>query len=129
MFTARLTRLEMQIMDVFWTRGACAVREVQQAFEGPKKPAYTTVQTVVYRLETKKALRIVKRISNANVFEAVISRDQAHGRLIDELLTLFGGATKPVMAHLVKTGKLTAADIEDAELALRAHAKQERKRR
>jgi predicted transcriptional regulator len=129
MFTARLTRLELQIMDVFWTRGACAVREVQQAFEGPKKPAYTTVQTVVYRLETKKALRIVKRISNANVFEAVISRDQAHGRLIDELLTLFGGATKPVMAHLVKTGKLTAADIEDAELALRAHAKQERKRR
>ena len=127
--TARLTRLEMQIMDVFWTRGPCAVREVQQAFDGPKKPAYTTVQTVVYRLETKKALRIVKRISNANVFEAVISRDQAHGRLIDELLTLFGGAARPVMAHLVKTGKLTAADIEEAELALRSHAKQERKRR
>jgi predicted transcriptional regulator len=129
MSTARLTRLEMQIMDVFWTRGACAVREVLQAYEGPKKPAYTTVQTVVYRLESKKALRIVKRISNANVFEAVISRDQAHGRLIDELLSLFGGAAKPVMAHLVRTGKLTAADIEDAELALRAHAKQERKRR
>jgi BlaI family transcriptional regulator, penicillinase repressor len=129
MSTARLTRLEMQIMDVFWTRGACAVREVQQAFEGPKKPAYTTIQTVVYRLESKKALRIVKKISNANVFEAVLSRDQAHGRLIDELLTLFGGAAKPVMAHLVRTGKLTAADIEDAELALRAHAKQERKRR
>jgi predicted transcriptional regulator len=129
MSTARLTRLEMQIMDVFWTRGACAVREVQQAFEGPKKPAYTTVQTVVYRLETKKALRIVKRISNANVFEAVLSRDQAQGRLIDELLTMFGGAAKPVMAHLVRTGKLTAADIEDAELALRAHTKQERKRR
>jgi predicted transcriptional regulator len=105
------------------------VREVQQAFEGPKKPAYTTIQTVVYRLESKKALRIVKKISNANVFEAVLSRDQAHGRLIDELLTLFGGAAKPVMAHLVRTGKLTAADIEDAELALRAHAKQERKRR
>jgi len=127
--TARLTRLEMQIMDVFWTHGACAVREVLEAFDGPKKPAYTTVQTVVYRLETKKALRIVKRISNANVFEAVISRDQAHGRLIDELLTLFGGAARPVMAHLVKTGKLTAADIEEAELALRSHAKQERKRR
>jgi BlaI family transcriptional regulator, penicillinase repressor len=127
--TARLTRLEMQIMDVFWTRGACAVREVQQAFEGPKTPAYTTVQTVVYRLESKQALRIVKRISNANVFEAAITREQAHGRLIDELLALFGGAATPVMAHLVKTGKLTATDIEDAELALRAHQKQERKRR
>jgi len=127
--TARLTRLEMQIMDVFWTRGECAVREVQQAFDGPKKPAYTTIQTVVYRLETKKAVRIVKRISNANIFEAVISREQAHGTLIDELLGLFGGAAKPVMAHLVKTGKLTAADIEEAELALRSHAKQERKRR
>jgi BlaI family transcriptional regulator, penicillinase repressor len=129
MTTARLTRLEMQIMDVFWTRGACAVREVRDAFDGPKKPAYTTVQTVVYRLESKKALRIVKRISNANVFEAAISRDQAHGRLIDELLAMFGGAAKPVMAHLVKTGRLTTADIEEAEQALRAHAKPERKRR
>ena len=127
--TARLTRLELQIMDIFWARGACAVREVQEAFEGPRKPAYTTVQTVVYRLESKKALRIVKRISNANVFEAAISRDQAHGRLIDELLAMFGGAATPVMAHLVKTGKLTAADIEDAEQALRSLTKQERKRR
>ena len=128
----RLTRLELQIMDVFWARGACAVREVQDAFPGPKKPAYTTIQTVVYRLESKKALRIVKRISNANVFEAVLSRERAHGRLIDELLSLFGGTSKPVMAHLVKTGKLTAADIEDAEQALREHTKrekQERKRR
>ena len=129
MTTTRLTKLELQIMDVFWSRGACAVREVQQAFDGPKKPAYTTIQTVVYRLETKKALRIVKRISNANVFEAVLSRDQAHGRLIDELLSLFGGGARPVMAHLVNTGQLTAADIDDAELALRAHLKQERKRR
>jgi len=126
---ARLTKLEMRIMDVFWTRGACAVREVQDAFPGPKKPAYTTIQTVVYRLESKKALRIVKRISNANVFEAVLTRDQAHGTLIDELLALFGGATKPVMAHLVRTGKLTAVDIADAEQALREHARQERKRR
>jgi BlaI family transcriptional regulator, penicillinase repressor len=108
------------------------VREVQDAFPAPKKPAYTTIQTVVYRLESKKALRIVKRISNANVFEAVLSRERAHGRLIDELLSLFGGTSKPVMAHLVKTGKLTAADIEDAEQALRDHTKrekQERKRR
>ena len=129
MTTVRLTKLELQIMDVFWARGACAVREVMEAFPGPKKPAYTTVQTVVYRLESKKALRIVKRISNANVFEAVLSRDRAHGTLIDELLSLVGGAATPVMAHLVRAGKLTAADIADAEQALRAHTKQERKKR
>ena len=126
---ARLTKLELQIMDVVWTRGASAVREIQDAFPGPKKPAYTTIQTVVYRLESKKALRIVKRISNANVFDAAISREQAHGTLIDELLALFGGAVSPVMSHLVKAGKLTAADIADAEQALRNHAKPERKRR
>jgi predicted transcriptional regulator len=128
MATARLTKLELQIMDVFWTRGACSVREVQEAFPGPRKPAYTTIQTTVYRLETKKVLRIVKRISNANIFEAVISRDEAHGRLIDELLGMFGGATRPVMAHLVKTGRLTQADIDEAEQALRKYSS-ERKRR
>jgi len=125
---ARLTKLELQIMDVFWTKGACSVREVQDAFPGPKKPAYTTIQTTVYRLESKKVLRIVKRISNANIFEAVISRDDAHGRLVDELLGMFGGATKPVMAHLVRTGRLTQADIDEAEQALRKYAS-ERKRR
>ena len=128
MATTRLTKLELQIMDVFWTRGACSVREVQEAFPGSKKPAYTTIQTTVYRLESKKVLRIVKRISNANIFEAAISREEAHGRVIDELLALFGGATKPVMAHLVKTGKLTQADIDEAEEALRKH-RSERKRR
>ena len=128
MAIARLTKLELQIMDVFWTRGACSVREVQDAFPGSKKPAYTTIQTTIYRLESKKVVRIVKRISNANIFEAAISREEAHGRVIDELLALFGGASKPVMAHLVKTGKLTQADIAEAEEALRKHAN-ERKRR
>jgi len=128
MATTRLTKLELQIMDVFWTRGACSVREVQDAFPGSKKPAYTTIQTTVYRLEAKKVLRIAKRISNANIFEAVISRDEAHGRLIDELLTMFGGGAKPVMAHLVRTGKLTQADIDEAEQALKKHSS-ERKRR
>ena len=128
MATTRLTKLELQIMDVFWTRGACSVREVQDAFPGSKKPAYTTIQTTVYRLEAKKVLRIVKRISNANIFEAVISRDDAHGRLIDELLTMFGGGAKPVMAHLVRTGKLTQADIDEAEQALKKYSN-ERKRR
>ena len=128
MATTRLTKLELQIMDVFWTRGACSVREVQDAFPASKKPAYTTIQTTVYRLEAKKVLRIAKRISNANIFEAVISRDEAHGRLIDELLTMFGGGAKPVMAHLVRTGKLTQADIDEAEQALKKHSS-ERKRR
>lgn len=124
----RLTRLELQIMDVFWARGACSVREIQESFPGAKKPAYTTIQTTVYRLETKKALRIVKRISNANIFEAVVSRDEAQGRLIDELLALFGGTGRPVMAHLVKTGRLTKADIREAEQALEKYSA-ERKRR
>ena len=115
-------------MDVFWTRGACSVREIQEAFPGAKKPAYTTIQTTVYRLESKKVLRIVKRISNANIFEAVMSRDEAQGRLVDELLAMFGGAHKPVMAHLVKTGRLSQADIHEAEQALKKYSS-ERKRR
>ena len=127
MASTRLTRLELQIMNVFWTRGACSVREVQESFAQPKRPAYTTIQTTVYRLETKGALRIAKRISNANIFEAAISRDEAQGHLVDELLALLGGKTQPVMAHLVKTGQLTLADIQEAERALRKHQK-ERKR-
>ena len=115
MSTTKLTKLELQIMDTLWTRGACSVREIQEAFPESARPAYTTVQTTVYRLEKKQAVRISKRISNANIFEAAISRNQAQSRLIDELLNLFGGGTKPVMAHLIETGKLTLEDIQDAE--------------
>jgi predicted transcriptional regulator len=115
----KLTKLELQIMDALWTRGACSVREIQEAFPESARPAYTTVQTTVYRLEKKQAVRISKRISNANIFEAAISRTQAQSRLIDELLGLFGGGTKPVMAHLIETGKLTMDDIRDAEKTLR----------
>jgi BlaI family penicillinase repressor len=118
MASTKLTKLELQIMETLWNRGPCSVREVQEAFPEPR-PAYTTVQTVVYRLETKKVARIAKRISNANIFEASISRDEAHGRVVDELLGLFGGRTKPVMAHLIHTGKLTLADIKEAEKTLR----------
>src|ERR1700753_3640751 len=110
---AKLTKLEMEILEAFWTLGACSVREVQETFPEKDRPAYTTVQTTVYRLESKKALRCVKRISNANIFEAAISRDQAQGRLIDELLSLFGGRAKPVMAHLVESGKLTVDDVKE----------------
>jgi len=106
-------------METFWTRGACSVREVQEAFPEPGRPAYTTVQTTVYRLERKKALRCVKRISNANIFEAVLSRQDAQRRLIDELLALLGGRAKLVMAHLVESGELTLEDVKEAEKALR----------
>lgn len=114
-------------MDVLWDRGACSVREVQEAFPGAKRPAYTTVQTTVYRLERKKALRISKRISNANIFEALISRSEAQSSIVDELLSLFGGGTKPVMAHLAQTGKLTMEDIREAEQTLRELNKQKGK--
>ena len=123
----KLARLELQILEALWALGKASIREIQERFPEPR-PAYTTIQTTVYRLESKKVVRIVKRISNANIFEAVISRDDAQGRLVDELLAMFGGAHKPVMAHLVKTGKLTKADIQEAEQALQKHAS-ERKRR
>jgi BlaI family penicillinase repressor len=120
----KLTKLELQIMEALWTAGACSVREIQEAFPAAKRPAYTTIQTTVYRLEGKKAVRIVKRISNANIFEAVISKDEAQGRLIDELLALFGGRAKPVMAHLVESRKLTLEDVKEAEQAIRRLAEQ-----
>ncbi len=121
----KLTKLELQIMDVFWERGACSVREVQEAFPEPR-PAYTTIQTTVYRLESKGALRCVKRISNANIFDAAISRGEAQRKLVDELLALFGGRTKPVMARLVESGKLTLDDVKEAERALRKLSKKDR---
>jgi BlaI family transcriptional regulator, penicillinase repressor len=115
----KLTKLELQIMETLWTRGACSIREIQEAFPESKRPAYTTVQTTVYRMEGKKAVRIVRRISNANIFDAAISRDDAERRLIDDLLALFGGRTKPVMAHLVESGRLTLEDVKEAEQAIR----------
>jgi predicted transcriptional regulator len=122
----KLTKLELRIMETLWAKGACSVREIQESFPERKRPAYTTVQTTVYRLEKKGAARIVKRISNANIFEAAISRDEAQGSLIDELLSLFGGRVKPVMAHLVNTGKLTLEDVKEAEEALRQADRKER---
>jgi BlaI family transcriptional regulator, penicillinase repressor len=122
----KLTKLELQIMEAVWTRGACSVREIQEAFPQAGRPAYTTIQTTVYRLETKNALRLLKRISNANIFEAAITREQAQSTLIDDLLNLFGGRTKPVMAHLVQSGKLTLDDVKEAERALRKIAQKEK---
>jgi len=116
----KLSKLELQIMETLWSRGACSIREMQEAFPEAKRPAYTTVQTIVYRLlERKKAVKIVRRISNANIFDAAISRDDAGRRLMDDALALFGGRTKPVMAHLVETGRLTLEDLKEAEEAIR----------
>ena len=122
----KLTKLELKVLEALWQKGACSVREIQETFPEPGRPAYTTVQTTVYRLERKKALRCVKRISNANIFEAAISRKDAQRRLIDDLLALLGGGGKLVMAHLVEAGKVTLADVKEAEKALRESPKKEK---
>jgi BlaI family transcriptional regulator, penicillinase repressor len=122
----RLSKLELQIMDALWTRGALSVREIQEAFAEKNRPAYTTVQTMVYRLEAKKAIRRVKKIGNAHIFEAAVTRASAQRRLLDELLAFFGGRSQPVMAHLIETGKLTLEDVQQAEQTLRKLAKKDR---
>jgi len=122
----RLTKLELQIMDALWTRGALSVREIQEAFAEKNRPAYTTVQTMVYRLEAKKAIRRVKKIGNAHIFAAAISRASAQRRLIDELLAFFGGRSQPVMAYLIETGRLTLEDVQQAEQTLHKLAKKDR---
>jgi len=111
----KLTALELQIMESLWTQGRLSIREVQEAFPEAERPAYTTIQSSVYRLEEKGAVRRVRKIGNAHIFEAVVSRQDTSGRLIDDLLSLFGGRTQPVMAHLAESGKLTIADIRETE--------------
>lgn len=126
----KLSKLELQIMEMLWSRGACSIREIQEGFPEPKRPAYTTVQTTVYRLlEKKAAVKVVRRISNANIFDAAVSRDDAGRRLIDDVLALFGGKTKPVMAHLVESGRLTMEDVKEAEEAIRKLAKSKSSRK
>src|SRR6266852_8465626 len=125
MLHPKLTKLELQVLEALWQKGACSVREIQETFPESGRPAYTTVQTTVYRLERKKALRCVKRISNANIFEAAISRNDAQRRLIDDLLALFGGRAKPVMAHLIESGKLTLDDVKEAQKDIRKLARKE----
>jgi predicted transcriptional regulator len=121
----KLTKLELRIMEALWSRGACSIREIQEAFPERGRPAYTTIQTTVYRLEGKKALRRAKKIGNAHIFEAVISRNAAQNRLIDDLLGLFGGRTQPVMSHLIESGKLTLDDVHEAERSIRKLAKKD----
>jgi predicted transcriptional regulator len=120
------TKLELQILETLWNRGPCPIREIQEALPESSRPVYTTVQAAVYRLENRGALRCVKRISNANIFEASISRDDVGYRMIDELFALFGGGTKPVMAHLIESGKVTLDDVKEAEQVLRKLARKQK---
>lgn len=115
MASTKLTKLEFQVMEALWTCGPCAVREVQERFPEDSRPAYTTVQTVMYRLEAKKVLRRTKKIGNAHVFEAAITRASAQHRQIDDFLGMFGGRAQPVMVRLIETGKLTLEDVREAE--------------
>jgi BlaI family penicillinase repressor len=123
----KLTRLELQIMETLWTRGSASIREIQEDFPQAGRPAYTTIQTTVYRLEAKKAVRRVKKVGNFHIFEAAVSRAAAQRKLIDELLALFGGHTQPVMAHLIETGRLTLADVREAEKTLRKLEKKDKR--
>lgn len=115
----KLTKLELQIMEALWTRGKASIREIQETFAKKDRPAYTTIQTTVYRLEGKKAVRRVKKVGNFHIFDAAVSRTVAQRRLVDDLLALFGGRTQPVMAHLIESGKLTIKDVKEAEKVLR----------
>jgi BlaI family penicillinase repressor len=125
MAAPKLSKLEFQIMETLWARGESSIREIQDAYPGKRKPAYTTIQTTVYRLEAKDVVRRVRKVGNFHIFAAAISRDAAQRRLIDDLLALFGGRTQPVMAHLVESGKLSLDDVKQAEKALRKLSKKE----
>ena len=114
-----LTPLETRIMDALWDRGALSVREIHETFPEAGRPAFTTIQTTIYRLEKKRALRRVKKVGNANIFEATVSRSKAHRRIIDQLLGLFGGRAQPLMSHLIESGELTLEDVEEARKLLR----------
>jgi BlaI family transcriptional regulator, penicillinase repressor len=121
----KLSRLEFQIMEILWNRGDSSIREIQEAFPGKRRPAYTTIQTTVYRMEDKGAVRRLKKVGNFHVFAASLTRDAAQRRLIDDLLDLFGGRSQPVMAHLVESGKLSLEDVKEAEKALKQLSRKE----
>lgn len=124
MTTPRLSQLEFRIMEALWTKGESSIRELVDSLPAKRKPAYTTIQTTVYRMEAKGVVRRVRKVGNFHMFAAAISRDAAQRRLIDELLALFGGRSQPVMAHLIETGKLSLEDVKEAEQTLRRLSKE-----
>jgi BlaI family penicillinase repressor len=121
----KLSQLELKIMEALWTKGPSAVREIQESFPAKGRPAYTTVQTMVYRLEAKNAVKRTRKIGNAHIFEAVVSQAAAQRKLIDDVLGLFGGRAQPLMSHLIESGRLTLEDVEEARKTLRELAKKE----
>lgn len=124
----KLTKLELQILEALWTHGKASIREIQESFPEPR-PAYTTVQTTVYRLEKKKAVRRVRKISNAHIFEPIVAREVARRRLLDEILSFFGGRAQPMMAQLAEAGKLTLKDIREAEKEIEKFDRQRAERK
>ena len=123
----RLSNLEMRVMEALWAYGELSIREIQEKFLAKKRPAYTTIQTMVHRLEAKKAVRRVKKISSAYIFKAAVPRDAARRRLIDDFLAVFGGEPQPIMTHLIEAGKLTLKDVQEAEKHLRDISRKGRK--
>jgi len=126
MAQTRLSKLEFAIMNVLWDRGECSIRDIQEVFPAKKKPAYTTIQTTVYRMEAKDVVRRVRKVGNFHLFAATVSRASAQRRVIDDLLAFFGGKTQPVMAHLIESGKLTLDDVREAERTLEEMQKKEK---
>jgi BlaI family transcriptional regulator, penicillinase repressor len=122
----KLSKLELLIMEVLWSKGPCCVRDILEAFPPKKRPAYTTIQTTVYRLEAKKALHRARKVGNVHVFEALIARNAAQRRLIDEFLSLFGGRTQPLMTHLIESGRLTPEDLKEAQKAFQRMSSKEK---
>lgn len=114
----KLSKLELQILEALWAHGKASIREIQEAFPEPR-PAYTTIQTTVYRLEGKKAVQRVRKISNAHIFEPIVARDLTRHRLLDEILSFFGGRPQPMMAQLAEAGKLTLDDVREVEKTLK----------
>lgn len=122
MKSPKLAKLELRILEALWTKGSASMREIQQAFPEPR-PAYTTITNTIYRMETKKAVRRVRKVGNADVFEPLIAKDAARDSLLDEILSFFGGRAQPMMAQLIEAGKLTLDDIREFEKAAKAKAR------
>jgi predicted transcriptional regulator len=124
----KLARLELQVLEALWALGKASIREIQEKFPEPR-PAYTTIQTTVYRLESKGAVRRVRKISNAHIFEPLVARDVARHRLLDDILSLFGGRAQPMMAQLAEAGKLTLDDVRELEKTIKTLERQQKSER
>lgn len=119
----KVTKAELQLLEQMWKLGPASVREIQESLPEESRPAYTTVQTMIYRLEEKKAVRRTKKIGNALIFEAIFTQQAVHRRLIRDLLDLFGGSPTPVVSHLIESGQLTLADVREIESRLKKEGK------